>query len=350
MTRRYALAAALTLAAGCAARRPEPVGRVVWVDPPPNAPAPDANTPDASAPAAPATPPRPMVAALPTLTLDNLRFRDTHECARGECVHARSPLAPAEVATDDGATALPPTSAWVQVIRPGATVHIRYDEGIDLLGVTLVGAVSLDQMPSPLRPPPRAAQWTAFRYPSAGAILRAVGTQPAAVLLVTAAGPMRAGPVATPPNAPLPPRVASVDLTAVETLTWAGGAMHARIAFDGPNSPRASLEVLFASDDAPVAEHAHPGAWETLVALSAAGHLHLPAQRVGERDLPARDRTVTDGTIVYVPADVRHAWVPDGTHPLVAIQLYSPPGPEQRFRALAAPPAPPSPAPPSAAP
>ncbi|MFO0604713.1 MAG: cupin domain-containing protein [Polyangiales bacterium] len=344
MTRRFALAAAL--AAGCAARRPEPVGRVVWVDPPPNAPAPDANAPDASAPAAPANPPRPMVAALPTLALDNLRFRDTHECARGECVHARSPLAPAEVATDDGATALPPASAWVQVIRPGATVRVPADPAIDLLGVTLVGAVSLDQAPSPRSAAPTAPAWTAFRYGGAGAVLRASGTTPAAVLLVTATGPATPSAEADA-GARGPYRAVTRDLSATETLTWAGGAMHARIAFDATTSPRASLEVLFASDDAPVAEHAHPGAWETLVALSAAGHLHLPAQRVGERDLPARDRTVTDGTIVYVPADVRHAWVPDGTHPLVAIQLYSPPGPEQRFRTLAAPP---SPAPPAPAP
>ncbi len=346
MTRRDALAAVLALAAGCAARRPEPVGRVVWVDPPPNAPAPDANAPDASAPAAPATPPRPMVAALPTLTLDNLRFRDTHECARGECVHARSPLAPAEVAADDGATTLPPTSAWVQVIRPGATVRVPADPAIDLLGVTLVGAVVLDQAPSPRSAAPTAPAWTAFRYGGAGAVLRASGATPAAVLLVTATGP--AAPSAEADvGARGPYRAVTRDLQSTETLTWAGGAMHARIAFDAATSPRASLEVLFASDDAPVAEHAHPGAWETLVALSAAGHLHLPAQRVGERDLPARDRTVTDGTVVYVPADVRHAWVPDGTHPLVAIQVYAPPGPEQRFRALAAPP---SPAPPSPAP
>jgi hypothetical protein len=33
---------------------------------------------------------------------------------------------------------------------------------------------------------------------------------------------------------------------------------------------------------------------------------------------------------------VKHSWTPDPKSELVAIQLYAPPGPEQRFRALAA--------------
>jgi len=332
-----ALLPLVLLALACAARRPEPVGRVVFIDPPPGTPYPDASAPaDASAApdASPARPPRPMVAVLPTLTLDNLRFRDVSECARGACVHPRSPLAPAAVAAEDGATTLPPTSAWVQIIRPGASVRVPHDSAIDLLGVTLTGTAVLDEVVPRAAAAPTARPWTAFRYPGAGAVLRASGAAPVALLLVTATGT-----ISPESGAPIPARTSlyravTRDLTAAETLTWANGAMHARIAFDATDSPRASLELLFASDDAPVAEHAHPGSWETLVALSAAGHLHLPAQRVGERDLPVHDRTVTDGTIVYVPADVRHAWAPDGTHPLVAVQVYSPPGPEQRFRAL----------------
>jgi hypothetical protein len=39
---------------------------------------------------------------------------------------------------------------------------------------------------------------------------------------------------------------------------------------------------------------------------------------------------------VAVPSGVEHAFVPGGTRPFVAVQLYVPPGPEQRFRKLAA--------------
>ncbi len=321
---RPALVATL-LVVGCAARQPEPVGQVVWADP-----AARGAGGELIAPAATVSPttarPRPMTVTLPALTLGNLRFRDVHECGAGECVHAGSPVAPGAVAVEDGATTLPPTSAWVQVIRPGAAVQLPADPAVDVLGVTLVGAVSIESPSAAGGSAARAVAWTAFRAPGAGVVLRAVGAEPAAAVLIRASGG----------GSEAPARPVLHDLSTGETLRWAGGAMHARIAFEGQASPRASLGLLFASDDAAVAEHAHPGAWETLIALSAAGHLHLPAQRAGDRELPARDRTVTDGTIVYVPAGVRHAWVPDGTHPLVAIQLYSPPGPEQRFRALAA--------------
>jgi hypothetical protein len=36
-----------------------------------------------------------------------------------------------------------------------------------------------------------------------------------------------------------------------------------------------------------------------------------------------------------VPPDTKHAWKPDPGSKLVAIQMYDPPGPEQRFVALA---------------
>lgn len=335
---------ALALAAGCASRQAEPVRQVAWThaDPRPDAAAAPAVAPAAAAPAPtppPAAPPRPMQPVLPTLTLDNLRFRDVAECARGTCRVEASPVAPAAPVAEDGATTVPPALAWVHVIRPGAAVDLPQRPNVDLLGVVLVGEVLLERPVNPRLTPARAGPWTAFLKPGCGAVLRASGASPSAVLLVTASGDVPAP--ATPP-APGVGAAAAYgyqvrDLSAVDDLAWAGGAMHARLAFEAPASPRASLGLLFASDDAPVAEHAHPGSWETLVAFSAAGRLHLPSQSVPDAGLSIaeRDRTVTGGTIAYVPASVRHAWRPDGTHPLIAVQVYSPPGPEQRFRALA---------------
>jgi hypothetical protein len=40
--------------------------------------------------------------------------------------------------------------------------------------------------------------------------------------------------------------------------------------------------------------------------------------------------------VVGVPPGVRHFWTPAPGSKLVAFQLYSPPGPEQRFKKLAA--------------
>jgi hypothetical protein len=42
------------------------------------------------------------------------------------------------------------------------------------------------------------------------------------------------------------------------------------------------------------------------------------------------------GAVVAVPIGVRHAWIPSGKERLFAVQMYHPPGPEQRFKELAA--------------
>lgn len=319
---------------GCASRQPEPVAQMAWRhgDPPPAPEAPQVASADASedsdasvtAPSS-AAPPRAITPAFPALALDNLRFRDVADCARGVCaVDGTSPLAPATIARDDGATTLPPATAWVQVIRPGARVTVTRRADTDLLGVVLVGEASLGYATA--RPAVTARPWTAFRLAQGGATLRPAGREPIALLLVTARGDDAPAAVNTDYE--------TRDLRALDDLAWAHGAMHARIAFGRDGSPRASLGMLFASDDAPVAEHAHDTSWEVLSALSASGRLHLPAQSVGDQTLAARDRTVTNGAIAYVPAGVRHAWVPDGTHPLIAVQVYAPAGPEQRFVTL----------------
>lgn len=326
---RFALVGA-SLTVACASRQPDPPRQIVWTHAAADADASTAPTVVIDA-AAPQHVARPITPILPTLTLENLRFREVSECARGECrIESRSPFAPADIAVEDGATTLPPAMAWVEVIRPGASVIIPRRPGVDVLGVVLVGDLSISRETRATAPaPPHAGRWTAFYAAEGDLAIRPFGRDAAAVLLVTAEG--AAEMTESPPLQPVVLR----DLSTLEDLSWSGGAMHARIAFEAPASPRASLGLLIASDDAHVAEHDHPTSWEVLSTLSASGRLNLPAQTVGGHALPERDRTVTDGTIAYVPSGVRHAWHPDGTHPLIAVQVYAPAGPEQRFRALA---------------
>lgn len=303
------------------------------------APATDPTNNTASAPLAA---PRAITSALPALQVENLRrFHDLQECARGECrIEGFAPAAPGVVASDDGAVSLPPVSGWVQVIRPGATLIQPRRTAVDLLGVVLAGTAQLRKTEAPAAAPERATPWTAFVLPEGGAHLRADGNAPVAIFLTVAtANASSIGDVVTGSAPRSRGGYVLRPFDSVEDLAWGHGAMHARIGFEAAQSPHASLGVLIASDNAPVAEHAHPGTWEMLTALSASGRLHIPAQQVeGVSDaMAARERTVTGGTIAYVPAGVRHGWEPDGTHPLIAIQVYSPPGPEQRFRALAHP-------------
>ena len=106
-------------------------------------------------------------------------------------------------------------------------------------------------------------------------------------------------------------------------LAWAGGAMHAHLDAEKDVSPDFYLGRL--EGTGPVAEHSHAGAWEVLFAYQAAGTFTLDGhpQRLGGYG------------VVSVPPDTKHSWTPDPGSKLVAFQMYDPPGPEQRFKALA---------------
>jgi quercetin dioxygenase-like cupin family protein len=112
-----------------------------------------------------------------------------------------------------------------------------------------------------------------------------------------------------------------VTASAAPELTWAKGQMHAHLDVESPRVYVGRLEGT-----APVAEHTHATSWEILCAFEAAGTFVLDGkdQRLGAHQL------------VFVPPNAKHAWRPDPGSKLVAIQLYDPPGPEQRFKKLAA--------------
>ena len=105
-------------------------------------------------------------------------------------------------------------------------------------------------------------------------------------------------------------------------LTWAAGKMHASILVDDAKYP-ASLGLL--SGTSPVAEHAHDTSWEILYAEAA----------VGSFVLGGVETQLGPAQFVFVPPGVKHAWRPTAGSSLRAIQMYSPPGPEQRFKKLA---------------
>lgn len=110
--------------------------------------------------------------------------------------------------------------------------------------------------------------------------------------------------------------------TTARELRWAKGAMRAHLDVTPAASPDLYLGRL--EGTAPVAEHVHAGSAEILVALEGAGTFTIegtPTRLVAPR-------------IVVVPAGAKHAWTPDPGTKLVAVQLYGPPGPEQRFVAL----------------
>ena len=115
-----------------------------------------------------------------------------------------------------------------------------------------------------------------------------------------------------------------VRASAAPELTWAGGKMHAHLDVEKSLSPAAYMGRLGGA--APVAEHTHPDSWELICSIEATGTFRVDGQ----------DRRMTSGECAVVPPGVKHQWTPDPGTSLTAVQMYVPPGPEQRFRALAA--------------
>ena len=294
---------------------------------PPPRPAPSPTPPSAIAPS-------PLAGALP-LDLDAPHAAHA-PCKAKEC--AVPGLYPPIPAIDGKA----PAAVWSHdVPAKGTSLSFPKHAGVDLYGVVLEGSVTMKG--SAGEAPASAKVWWAFRAPGAGVTITADDAGTRIVLAaVTSGEPVGDAVVKLRGKggaklewkkraAPLEAK----DLSASPDLAWAGGAMHARIGFEG-ESQRASLGVLMAAKDAAVAQHQHDTAWEILVALRADGTARR-ADGPGAGELASF--AVGDGAVVAMPKATQHAWVPGGKKPLVAIQLYVPPGPEQRFKALAAPPA-----------
>jgi mannose-6-phosphate isomerase-like protein (cupin superfamily) len=104
-------------------------------------------------------------------------------------------------------------------------------------------------------------------------------------------------------------------------LSGPGGTLVVNM--DVQNDPALYLGRLTATASVP--EHAHDGSWEILCAIDAAGTFTVAGvdHRLGPRQ------------VVTIPPGTKHAWRPDPGSTLVAVQMYTPPGPEERFRKMA---------------
>lgn len=109
-------------------------------------------------------------------------------------------------------------------------------------------------------------------------------------------------------------------------LVVSDGHLEVRILLDadGSGAMHAGLAVLEGDPETRVAPHVHDAAAELLFIEEGEGTM-----TIGERTLAVRP-----GIVVYVPEGVVHSFEPTGARPLVALQVYAPSGPEQRFRGM----------------
>ncbi len=108
-----------------------------------------------------------------------------------------------------------------------------------------------------------------------------------------------------------------------ETLSVLGGKAKVRIVFDAKvtGSSAMALDLVEFAPGSVVPRHVHEGAAEAMYILSGGGTL-----TVGTEDLP-----FVAESILYIPADQPHAAKFSPADPTVAVQIYTPAGPEQRF-------------------
>jgi mannose-6-phosphate isomerase-like protein (cupin superfamily) len=270
-------------------------------------------------------PPAPIDGALPTA--DALALSTKASCPAKTCRLEGSLLeallgAPASRA---------PAGIWEEDLGAGASVTFARRADIDVLGVTLAGHLSLTA-DEPKGATIELSSWHAFAAPGGGITLRAKGGPARVVLVAVTAGDPVAQVAAAKSSAwsARPQPIASVDLASVPDLAWAKGAYHARIGLAGEVSPRASLGILKMSADGVVALHEHASEWEHMAILQGEGDF---VQGTGENEHTLH---ATSGVIFSVPPATPHTWRSAGTREFLGIQVYTPPGPEQRFKKLAA--------------
>lgn len=271
--------------------------------------------------------PAPIDAALPDAPPTKLARSAT--CDKKACtLTAFLPDAAYAKATPGGEAS--PAAMWMHHIASGSALTMPRHSGLEVLAVGIAGkALVAGDDGGAVQ---ELGTWHGLRAPGGGFNLTARGADAHVLLAVVATKGTLDEALAHAKAKPWEVRwkkraaaIARVDLAQSKNHAWAGGAFHARIAFGGADGALpASLETLLASAGAGVPEHDHPG-WESIAILSGKGTMKVAGT----------DHPVAPGAVFHIPAKVRHSFAAAGDTPLLAVQIYSPSGPEQRFVGLA---------------
>ncbi len=224
-----------------------------------------------------------------------------------------------------------PFFAWEEVMSPGVVLSFPKHVGLDLYVAIFDGEVSV-KAGDIAGKQKRLWRWNAARVPGLGALVECKEPTRAIFVLVTNTPGATLGQAGAAGQkvdwSKRPAPVVSVELDKQPDFAWGGGAYHARLGFEDGS---ASLGSLVASKNATIPQNVHDHEWELLAVLSGDGTLaRTPAPGAAEDDAH-----MTAGSFVSIAPGVPHTYRPAGTSPLVAVQLFLPPGPEQRFKKLA---------------
>jgi quercetin dioxygenase-like cupin family protein len=132
-----------------------------------------------------------------------------------------------------------------------------------------------------------------------------------------------------PPPGPKP---VMATLEHTSALKLPGGKGVARILLEEKTtgSQAMAMSVLELDPGAEIPRHAHTGASELLYIMSGSGKVTVGGETVA----------FNPNSAVYFPADQPHSAKMNSGGPIMAVQIYAPAGPEQRFRGALPPAAP----------
>jgi mannose-6-phosphate isomerase-like protein (cupin superfamily) len=284
---------------------------------------------DGDAPAAPAVAAEKIDSALPE-TKDAKPYARRYECGAKGCNLGK--LVPDTMTAQLEKDA--PVFMFEVVMPPKVSMLIPRHAGVDLYGLLLDGEVSVlaDDIKEKQK---RAWKHNGFRAPGSG--VNIYSKEPTRMILAfVVAG--TSGTLAEQIDkfgkdksitwGKRSSPVTSFELSAKQPVSWGGGAYHARLAYEagGEGNPPASMTFLQMSKNAPVVEHTHDKEWEFLAIVDGEGELN---KKSGGKT------AINGSTFASINPGNAHSFKPAGTKPMVAIQMYWPPGPEQRFKKLA---------------
>jgi len=217
----------------------------------------------------------------------------------------------------------------VHDIQSGAKLSVPANDALEFVVVGLRGELRVHDTRSGASPESeyRVQPWTALRASGAGVEFEcAAGNCEAMFALIapksTLDAEVGAAHASTPRRIPLELR----SFEAAPLSSWEHGRNHARILFGGSDAGGPlpfSLTLLQSFAPALIPPHTHESSWENLLVLEGRGNL----------ELRGRSYPIEGGESLHIAPRVRHAYVPSGQEPFVALQLYTPAGPEQHFLA-----------------
>jgi mannose-6-phosphate isomerase-like protein (cupin superfamily) len=233
-----------------------------------------------------------------------------------------------------------PAKLFEVSIGPGARVDLPRDDALTVIAVVLTGKVK--DTPSEPMTASKDGEIRAEHVPLEGVLYRGAGLSLTAetasrVLVAVTIGRgqpfvARGKPWTKRPGTPDSIRRFDIHRP---PLVWGGGAFNAAMGLEdqGPGSDGgagarldAACELLGIAPGAAVPTHDHANEWELLAIVAGEGEMTIAGAK----------QAVAPGKLVAIPKAVPHSFQASTRGPVIAIQLYVPPGPEQRFRKAAA--------------